>query len=247
MMHQQIVKYLNLLSGIITILVLGFIFFSYFNSILVDSYTEIKRIEVNGVNLSDTKKIKEISLNKRNSLFNFDLKNTAEEIKNLEWIKKVNIKKIFPNTLSIGIIENVPFAYLLKDQKIYLIDSDGELIIEKNEEEMIKNQRLILSGYESDLNLSNIISNLNIHYPDILSQLKEMEFIERRRWNLIFNNDLLIKLPESKIDKSLKNLKSLIENKKILKSNIIEVDLRINDQAIIKIDGDKLKINIEET
>ena len=246
-MHQQIVKYLNLLSGIITILALGFIFFSYFNSILFDSYTEIKYIEVNGVNLSDSKKIKEISSNKGNSLLNFDLKNTAEEIKNLEWIKKVNIKKIFPDTLSIEIIENVPFAYLLKDQKIYLIDSDGELIIEKNEEEMIKNQRLILSGYESDLNLSNIISNLNIYYPDILSQVKEMEFIERRRWNLIFNNDLLIKLPESKIDNSLKNLKSLIENKKILKSNIIEVDLRINDQAIIKIDGDKLKINIEET
>ena len=33
---------------------------------------------------------------------------------------------------------------------------------------------------------------------------------------------------------------------KILKSNIIEVDLRINGRAIIKIDGDKLKVNIEE-
>jgi cell division protein FtsQ len=246
-MHQQIVKYLNLLTGIITILALGLIFFSYFNSILFDSYAEIKHVKVNGVNLSDSKKIREISSNNGNSLFNFELKKTAEEINNLEWIKKVNIKKIFPNTISIEIIENVPFAYLLKDQKIYLIDSDGELIIEKNEEEMIQNQRLILSGYESDLNLPGIISNLNIHYPEILSQVKEMEFIERRRWNLIFNNDLLIKLPESKIDNSLKNLKSLIENKKILKSNIIEVDLRINDQAIIKIDGDKLKISIEET
>ena len=71
--------------------------------------------------------------------------------------------------------------HVTDEEKIYLIDSDGELIIEKNEEEMIKNQRLILSGYESDLNLSSIISNLNIHYPDILSLVKEMEFIERRR------------------------------------------------------------------
>ena len=99
---------------------------------------------------------------------------------------------------------------------------------------------------ESELNLSELIVNLNIHYPDILPLIKEMEFIERRRWNLIFNNDLLIKLPESEIQKSLKNLKKLIEKEKILKSNIIEVDLRISDRAIIKIDGDKLKVDIEE-
>ena len=73
-----------------------------------------------------------------------------------------------------------------------------------------------------------------------------MEFIERRRWNLIFSNELIVKLPETNIGKSLENLKKLIERDKILKSNIIEVDLRINDRAIIKIDGDKLKVNIEE-
>ena len=76
--------------------------------------------------------------------------------------------------------------------------------------------------------------------------VKEMEFIERRRWNLIFSNELIVKLPETNISKSLENLKKLIERDKILKSNIIEVDLRINDRAIIKIDGDKLKVNIEE-
>jgi len=73
-----------------------------------------------------------------------------------------------------------------------------------------------------------------------------MEFIEQRRWNLIFSNELIVKLPEANIGKSLENLKKLIERDKILKSNIIEVDLRINDRAIIKIDGDKLKVNIEE-
>ena len=73
-----------------------------------------------------------------------------------------------------------------------------------------------------------------------------MEFIELRRWNLIFSNELIVKLPETNIGKSLENLKKLIERDKILKSNIIEVDLRINDRAIIKIDGDKLKVNIEE-
>ena len=95
--------------------------------------------------------------------------------------------------------------------------------------------------------LKYILSQVFWDYQgDRHDSVKEMEFIERRRWNLIFSNKLIVKLPESNIGKSLENLKKLIERDKILKSNIIEVDLRINDRAIIKIDGDKLKVNIEE-
>ena len=246
MMRQQIVRYLNIGCGLAVILSFGFIFFYYLNPSALNSFAQIKTINVNGVNFSDTQKIKKISFEKGKSLFTFDLKNAAEEIKNLDWIKKVNIKKSFPNTLNIFVTENNPFAYLLKDHRVYLIDIDGELIIEENEDVILESQRLLLSGIDSEINLPNLISNLNIHYPEILLSVKEMEFIEQRRWNLIFSNELIVKLPETNIGKSLENLKKLIERDKILKSNIIEVDLRINDRAIIKIDGDKLKVNIEE-
>ena len=239
MMRQQIVRYLNLGCGLVVILSFGFMFFYYLNPSALNSFAQIKTINVSGVNFSNTQKIKEISFEKGKSLFTFDLKNAAEEIKNLNWIKKVNIKKSFPNTLNIFVTENDPFALLLKDQKVYLIDIDGELIIEENEDAILESQLLLLSGIDSEINLPNLISNLNIHYPEILFSVREMEFIERR-------NKLIVKLPESNIGKSLENLKKLIERDKILKSNIIEVDLRINDRAIIKIDGDKLKVNIEE-
>ena len=143
--------------------------------------------------------------------------------------------------VSAAIINKIGYSSVVIGQYI-----DGELIVEENEDEILESERLLISGIDSEINLPNLISSLNIHYPEILLSVKEMEFIERRRWNLIFNNKLIVKLPESNIGKSLGNLKKLIERDKILKSNIIEVDLRINDRAIIKIDGDKLKVNIEE-
>ena len=171
MMRQQIARYLNLGCGLVVILSFGFMFFYYLNPSALNSFAQIKTINVSGVNFSNTQKIKEISFEKGKSLFTFDLKNTAEEIKNLNWIKKVNIKKSFPNTLNIFVIENDPFAYLLKDQKVYLVDIDGELIIEENEDVILESQRLLLSGIDSEINLPNLISSLNIHYPEILQDL----------------------------------------------------------------------------
>ncbi len=152
MMRQQIVRYLNLGCGLVVILSFGFMFFYYLNPSALNSFAQIKTINVTGVNFSNTQKIKEISFEKGKSLFTFDLKNAAEEIKNLNWIKKVNIKKSFPNTLNIFVTENDPFALLLKDQKVYLIDIDGELIIEENEDAILESQLLLLSGIDSEIN-----------------------------------------------------------------------------------------------
>lgn len=168
MMHQQIVKYINIVSGFFILIIIGICIFFYLNPTSLNKFGLIKNIEIIGVKSSNSQKIKEISIDESNNLFNYDLVNAAEKIETLNWIKKVNIKKNFPNSLIIFVTENDPFAYLLKDQKVFLVDIDGDIIIEENESVISENQRLILSGLESELNLSELIVNLNIHYPDIL-------------------------------------------------------------------------------
>ena len=61
MMRQQIVRYLNIGCGLAVILSFGFIFFYYLNPSALNSFAQIKTINVNGVNFSDTQKIKKIS------------------------------------------------------------------------------------------------------------------------------------------------------------------------------------------
>ena len=195
---------------------------------------------------SNKEKIESIIPINEKSLFTLDLNDTALEIQKLNWVKKVNIKKQFPNTIKILIFENDPFAYLLKDQKTFLIDIDGEIISEENALNNI-DEYLIVTGKDSQRNLSKLIRDINIAYPEILASLYELEFIEERRWDIIINNNLRIKLSESDVQNSLINLKKLIKDNKILKSNIIEVDLRISDRAIFRLEVDEeLKLKIEE-
>ena len=245
MMQQQTVKYFNIISGIIVILCIVFITFINFYPNITGSYFDIKNITVIGSKHSDQDQIKALFENNNKNLLSLNLIDSAYKIQSLSWIKKTNLKKVYPNKLVVTVIENVPFAYFFDDQKIFLIDSDGEKIREENNIEKF-DQYLVLSGIDGELNIATLIKNINIFYSNILPSIKEIEFVEKRRWNIILKNELKVKLSENNIKDSLLNLKKLINDDQILKSNIIEVDLRITDRAIIKIDGDELKLKLEE-
>jgi len=65
--------------------------------------------------------------------------------------------------------------------------------------------------------------------------IESVKFIENRRWNIKLKNNIIIKLPEVKLDEAMKNYKKIYSNlsNKDLK-DIEIIDLRISKQAIIK-------------
>ena len=168
-----------------------------------------------------------------------------EVIEAQEWVKKVNIKKTFPSTIEINITENDPFAVYVSDQDTYLIDVDGSFITKVNQDTYDHNL-LIVRGNQSNLNLEDLIKKINIHFPSLIKKIKTLEFVEERRWNLSLNNNLIIKLPDENVGKSLINLKSLFIEEKILESNVIEIDLRINGRASLKVLDGEIKYGVDE-
>ena len=159
--------------------------------------------------------------------------------------QKSEPKKVYPSTLVLDIIENDPYAILRDKGKYYLVDIDGTIITEKNKDDELENF-IIISGDESPLALKGLVKELNIHFSELISQLNKLDFIERRRWNITLKNNLLIKLPDSKIDIALENLKNLFVNEKVLQSNIIEIDLRIEGRASLKVDEGKINYGIND-
>ena len=81
------------------------------------------------------------------------------------------------------------------------------------------------------VNLLNVIERLQSLQ---LNNIKEANFINDRRWNLKFSNDLLLSLSEKNIERSLydfiKLFNQLDESEILL---IKSIDLRNHDKAII--------------
>ena len=245
-MLQLIGKYINRLLLLLLLFFLFVIFFiATFVPSLIDSVVKIEKLKIDGTKFSIKSSIEEIvSEEFGKSLFNFKLSDYKLKLEELDWIKRVTIKRQFPDTIYISVIENKPYAIFIDGINRYLIDEDGDIITINNDNTKYVNFLKVTGSY-GNLNYSNLIREINISYPEILEKIIEVEFVENRRWNLILKENIKIKLPENNSIIQLEKLKDL--DQKIFSSNIIEIDLREIGRATIKVPGgEELKTGLDE-
>ena len=244
-MQVQIVKYTNFISIIfICIFMLTGLSYFYYPQLFPNIF-EIKHIKVIDSQKSKETDIREKISNLSDNLLLLDKQILQNEIEEVPWVKRANIKKIFPNKIQVQVIENDPYAIFLNEGVPFLIDLDGTIITQISDQSIDTSMIQIL-GEKANENLESLIKSINIHFPELLNDIKSLEYIELRRWNMKLKRDLKIKFPDEKIDQSIINLKRLFVEQNVSESNIIEIDLRIHGRASVKVLGGKVKFGVDE-
>ena len=240
-------KKINLLNYklfiiIIILLVSLFFFFKYENitnlSInYIENFSEkynynLKIIKINNLkNLDKNELLVYVNKYKEKSIFLIPLKEIVNNINKLNWIKNVKITSNYKDTLYFYLEEEEPAGvYVNNNQNILFSKSLVILEIIKNENKYINLVKFY--GKNSLYNSNDILFLLDTNY---LSNIESATYIGNRRWDIKFKNSLILKLPEYDIKKALENYKKMYANlsNKELK-DIETIDLRINNQAIIK-------------
>ncbi len=244
-MQVQIVKYTNIISIIlICIFMLTGLSYFYYPQLFPNIF-EIKHIKVIDSQQSKETDIREKISNLSDNLLLLDKQILQNEIEQVPWVKRANIKKIFPNKIQVQVIENDPYAIFLNEGIPFLIDLDGTIITQISDQSIDTSMIQIL-GEKANENLESLIKSINIHFPELLNDIKSLEYIELRRWNMKLRRDLKIKFPDEKIDQSIINLKRLFVEQNVSESNIIEIDLRIHGRASVKVLEGKVKFGVDE-
>ena len=244
-MQVQIVKYTNIISIIfICIFMLTGLSYFYYPQLFPNIF-EIKHIKVIDSQQSKETDIREKISNLSDNLLLLDKQILQNEIEQVPWVKRANIKKIFPNKIQVQVIENDPYAIFFNEGVPFLIDLDGTIITQISDQSIDTSMIQIL-GEKANENLESLIKSINIHFPELLNDIKSLEYIELRRWNMKLRRDLKIKFPDEKIDQSIINLKRLFVEQNVSESNIIEIDLRIHGRASVKVLEGKVKFGVDE-
>ena len=162
----------------------------------------------------------------KENLFFFKTKNIVENLKNETFIKSFSIKKIYPNTLKLIIVERKPIAILQNKKKKFYISDQGSLI-NFIEIKAYSNLPIVFGDGRNFYSLYKDIQSTN--FP--IEMIKSFYFFESGRWDLILKDDKVIKLPINDRQSSLKNFVLSKSNINFEKYEIF--DYRIKDQLIL--------------
>ncbi|MDB4140737.1 FtsQ-type POTRA domain-containing protein [Candidatus Pelagibacter sp.] len=185
--------------------------------------------KINTTGLSERKNL-EISNNLNNFLYESIFVISKDEIKKIlekhNIIQEFSIKKIYPSTLNIE-IKPTKFIARVFNNGQYLVGANGKLIEDKNNNELLP----YIFGEFNSLDFLSFKQNIEKSIFSF-SNLKTLYFFPSGRWDILTNNDILIKLPQEDIITSLNLSKKLIDNDNFKDNKFL--DLRVKNNLVTK-------------
>ena len=222
-MHQRI-------SRKIIIYLLIFFSVSSIGNYHLINFNFLKNVRFNITGLDDLN-----ILNMTNNLNNLKIKNiyflnkskVSEIIESNNLVETYSVNKKYPSNLVIKIIDTNFLAKINLNNKIYIIGSNGKLIINNYKND---NLPFIFGKPEINefLNFKRLIDESKFSYD----QIKNLYFFPSKRWDVELNNQLILKLSKNDIKDSLNQAFEFFNNNNFKEIKLI--DARIKNQIIIK-------------
>ena len=168
------------------------------------------------------------------------IQNLIDEIKaNLPWVNQITISRNMPNILNVYITEYEPFAIWNSDDKKFIIDKDGNPVLLEDQADLEEfKDMIILSGRGANTHAKALFNILAIN-PALSDKIYSATWVGDRRWNIRFDNGLLIKMPEDEIYDAWQKLIKINSQGQIDQYKVI--DLRIVGKIYIEYNDTTLR------
>ncbi len=197
------------------------------------SLLKIKHFQVEGNKILNDRNVISLMGARNKNLFLLDLNETAEKLTRSQWIRNVQLRKEYPDTLLVRVMETEPVALLREGNSIYLIGDKGLKLKKLNKAiplfPIIKVKRKNKEAYDAAVELANTIRKNQI----MMGKPIEINGTKPENISIRFNSNLIL-IGFGGYGKKLQ--KYLVLRDEIKKKNIqVEyIDMRFSNRLIVK-------------
>lgn len=189
--------------------------------------------QIKEINVENTFAINSLILKKdlnfliNTSLLFLDKKKIKEKTSKYEFISVIKMKKIFPNKLTVQVLEKKPIAIQIIGNKKFYITNQGENLIYFD-----------FKGYEKLPIIFGNQRNFHLFFKEIknssfpIEKIKTFYYFDIGRWDIELKNKKIIKFPEKNYKKIFEKISLILNDINFEKYKIF--DYRIKDQLILQ-------------
>jgi cell division protein FtsQ len=156
------------------------------------------------------------------SIFDADVQTARANLRTLPWIADAEVTRRYPDVVEVRLTEKVPFAIWNDGTEVRVVDRGGEPITQADRAEF---PRLPVFVGEKPNGASDLVEAIALHRA-ITARVKAMQRVAGRRWNLVLDDGVIVKLPEDSWAAELGTLERLIVDRGVLEYDVSEIDLR---------------------
>jgi cell division protein FtsQ len=206
------------------------------NDIAVSAGFEVKTVAINGRrHMKEADISAALDAHKGLSMFSFDTARARKAIEASGWVEEAQVTRVLPSKIVVDLKEREPFALWREGGKLAAIGRDGKLLglVERTEFPALP----VISGPGAASPAKEIVQALNAH-AELAVLVIGIERIVGRRWDLVLESGMRVKLPAANFEEALASLGRIAAQNPAAFYEIAEMDFRSPAQFTLKLKDD---------
>jgi cell division protein FtsQ len=166
------------------------------------------------------------------STLTLDLEDAKARIEALPWVKQATLKKLFPGTVEIAVVERDPYALWQHDGALSLIDNAGKVITDAIDDRYASLPKVVGIGAAEKAVAFNALVD---QFPVIAFQVRAGILVSEDRWTVVLKSGIELMLPAEDPEKALAIIADLDRDHAVLSREIAAIDLRQPGHLIVRL------------
>lgn len=180
------------------------------------------------------------------TMFGLDVEVVRDRLSDNRWIAAATVKKAYPDTLVIDVVEREPVALWKSGETLIVISREGIAIDEAAPQHMHLPQ---VVGAGANSVASQFLSAI-AKFPELVARSDAYVRVAERRWDVVIDDGPKVMLPAKDWQDALSSLNVLQAEKAILDRDVTQIDMRLPDRLVLRLEPDAADIRrttIEES
>lgn len=206
----------------------------YKQSRLMELGFVVSQVDVMGEGRLDEAEVRRaLNIRPGDYFFGVDLRQAQLRTESLPWVDRAVVRRLWPNRIVVQLVEDQPYALWQNEGALSLVDVDGTVIAPIGGRITIPEGIFHVVGKGAAQNTAKL-ETLLVQWPGLKSRVSSAVYVSEKRWNVIIDEKITVKLPVKNLEQAFAQLARLQAETQILDRKLSIIDLRLPDRVTLR-------------